>query len=284
MSERRGVLTLLGPNWSTGPGPRPSTEPGPGWSAGTPDQPLRVVAINDFPYISVEQRPDGSVTFSGYLFQLWQIIAEELGLSYEMAIPLVPGYGSLSDNGTWMGMVGDLAYGRADLALATLVSTPARAAVVDFLDEVPCASATSTFLIRRDTAVTPPLSSAVFAGLLRPLGADVWWTLAAALLALSLVLRLSLRFNSARAEDGRLVRDMGWGSCLLAVSMTVVGQGWDRTPQSLAGRIATIFSWFMGFLIYMNYTANLISFLTVETSAGDPAGALVAAARGSWGK
>ncbi|KAF0307221.1 Ionotropic receptor 25a [Amphibalanus amphitrite] len=140
-----------------------------------------------------------------------------------------------------------------------------RLSVLCFLDKVPCLTSITTFLVRRDTAVTPSLSPAVFAGLLRPLGADVWWTLAAMLLALSLVLRLSLRFNSPRAEDGRLVRDMGWGSCLLAGAMTVVGQGWDRTPQSLAGRTVTIFGWMLGILIYINYTANLMSFLTTHT-------------------
>ncbi|KAF0287418.1 Glutamate receptor 4 [Amphibalanus amphitrite] len=265
MEEHRGGLTLLGPGWSAEPGPEWSVGPGPEWSVGTPDRPLRVVAINDSPYLSVQQRSDGSVTYSGYLFQLWHIIAEELGLSYNISAPLTDGYGSQTTNGTWTGVIGDLVYGRADLALNWLTATPERAAVVDFLDGVPCASALSTFLVRRDTAVTPSLSPAVFAGLLRPLGADVWWTLAAMLLALSLVLRLSLRFNSARAEDGRLVRDMGWGSCLLAVVMTVLGQGWDRTPRSLAGRTVTIFGWMLGILIYINYTANLMSFLTVHT-------------------
>ncbi|XP_043199176.1 glutamate receptor-like [Amphibalanus amphitrite] len=265
MEEHRGGLTLLGPGWSGGPGPQWSVGPGPEWSVGTPDRPLRVVAINDFPFISVQQRPDGSVTYGGFLFQLWHIIAEELGLSYNISAPLTDGYGSQTTNGTWTGVIGDLVYGRADLALTSLTPTPARTAVVDFLDKVPCLTSITTFLVRRDTAATPSLSPAVFAGLLRPLGADVWWTLAAALLALSLVLRLSLRFNSARAEDGRLVRDMGWGSCLLAVVMTVVGQGWDRTPQSLAGRTATIFGWMLGILIYINYTANLMSFLTTHT-------------------
>ncbi|KAF0290238.1 Glutamate receptor [Amphibalanus amphitrite] len=255
MEERRGALTLLGPGWSTGPGPE--------WSPWSPDQPLRVVAINSSSYISVEQRPDGSLAYGGSLFQLWQVVAKELGLSYEMVAPLTDGFGSQDGNGTWTGVIGDLVRGHADLALQRLTATPQRAAVVDFLDDVPIDFWSPKYFVRRDTAVTPPLSPMMFASLLRPLGADVWWTLAAALLALSLVLRLSLRFNSARAEDGRLVRDMGWGSCLFAMVMTIVGQGWNRTPQSLAGRTVTIFGWFLGILICNNYTANLMSFLAV---------------------
>ncbi|KAF0291455.1 Glutamate receptor 1 [Amphibalanus amphitrite] len=253
--ERRGRMTLLGTEWSAVRRPFVNTS----------DVPLRVVTIHDPPSIYAQQHPNGSVAYSGYLFQLWQIVADELGLSYRMSAPLSPGYGSLSSNGTWTGVVGDLAYGRADVALTLLNPTPERAAVVDFLDGVPMGSESTTFLVRRDSEAAPSLSLAMFASLLRPLGADVWWTLAAALLALSLVLRLSLRFSSARAEDGRLVRDMGWGSCLLAMTMTVLGQGWDRTPRSLAGRTVTIFGWMMAILIYVNYTANLMSFLTTHT-------------------
>ncbi|KAF0293670.1 Glutamate receptor [Amphibalanus amphitrite] len=252
MEEHRGGLALLGPGWSAGPGPE--------WS---PDRPLRVVAVNCLPYISVEQRPDGSLAYSNVLFQLWQIMAEELGLSYEMVAPLTDGFGTLDGNGTWIGVIGDLVGGRADLALQRLGTTPDRIAAVDFLNGVPFDSWSPTFFVRRDIAGTPPLSPAMFASLLRPLGADVWWTLAATLLALSLVLRLSLRFNSARAEDGRLVRDMGWGSCLFAMALTVLGQGWHRTPRPLSGRTATIIGWFLGILIFINYTANLMSFLAV---------------------
>ncbi|XP_043215708.1 glutamate receptor 2-like [Amphibalanus amphitrite] len=214
------------------------------------------------PFISVEHRPDGSVAYSGYLIQLWQIVAEELGLRYRMVTPPTDGYGSLSSNGTWTGVVGDLAYGRADLALNMLTVTPGRVSVVDFLDRTPLASETLAFMVRRDTAVTLRLSPAMFAGLLRPLGADVWWTLAATLLAFSLVLRLTLRFNSARVEDGRQVRNMGWGSCLVAAATIILRQGWDRTPKSLAGRTVTAVGWVMGVLIYSTYTANLVSILT----------------------
>ncbi|KAF0289712.1 Glutamate receptor 2 [Amphibalanus amphitrite] len=214
------------------------------------------------PFISVEHRPDGSVAYSGYLIQLWQIVAEELGLRYRMVTPPTDGYGSLSSNGTWTGVVGDLAYGRADLALNMLTVTPGRVSVVDFLDRTPLASETLAFMVRRDTAVTLRLSPVMFAGLLRPLGADVWWTLAATLLAFSLVLRLTLRFNSARVEDGRQVRNMGWGSCLVAAATIILRQGWDRTPKSLAGRTVTAVGWVMGVLIYSTYTANLVSILT----------------------
>ena len=248
-----GGVTLLGRGWSAEP------------EVGTPDRPLRVVAFHDPPLIYVRQRPDGSATFSGYLFHLWQIMAQELGLSYQLATPLTTGYGILNSNGTWTGLVGDLAAGRADLALSSLSFTAQRAAAVEFLGAVPVVTQRYTFVVRRDSEGAPRLSPEMFARLLRPLHSDVWWTLIVSLLLLSVVLRVSLRFNSRKAESRRIVEEMGWGSCLFASLMTVTGQGWNTTPQSLAGRITSIFGWLMGILIYTNYTANLMSFLTVNT-------------------
>ena len=246
-------LTLLGPGWSAEP------------EVGTPDRPLRLVAFHDPPLLFVQQRPDGSATYSGYLFHLWQIVAQELNLSYQISAPLTAGYGTLSSNGTWTGMVGDLAADRADLALLCLSFTPQRAAVVEFLDAVPVVRQRLAYIVRRDSGDAPRLSLEMFARLLRPLSSEVWWTLMVSLLLFSVVLRVSLRFNSRKAERRRIVEEMGWGSCLFASLMTVTGQGWNTTPQSLAGRIATIIGWLTGILIYINYTANLMSFLTVST-------------------
>ncbi|XP_043223548.1 glutamate receptor 3-like [Amphibalanus amphitrite] len=59
----------------------------------------------------------------------------------------------------------------------------------------------------------------------------------------------------------------------LATFMTLVSQGWASTPRSLSGRTVTLSSWVLGMLIYFNYTANLISHLTV-TTVGRPISSL----------
>ena len=227
---------------------------------------LVVAAFHDPPIFSLKRLPDGSVSCSGYLFELWRLVARQLQLSYRIVEPRTAGYGMLSSNGSWNGLMAELVEGRADLALTWMVLTPQRAAAVDFLSAVPVELERPTFVVRlgRESVLAPSLG--VFASLLRPLSAEVWWTLAASLLVLSVVLRVTQRLNSATAEDGLAVRDMGWGSCLFASLMTVAQQGWHRTPHSLAGRTATLFGWLMGILIYVNYTANLMSFLTVNTA------------------
>ena len=232
---------------------------------GAPDRPLRVVTFHDPPMIYVQKRLNGSATYSGYLYHLWETVADELGLRFQMVAPLTAGYGSLGSNGTWTGLVGDLAAGRADVALSWLTHTSERAAVIEYLDAVPVEVERKTFIIRRDSGGGLALSEVMFSQLLRPLHLNVWWTLIVSLLLLAMVLHVSLRFNSRRAENKRLVDEMNWSSCLLASLMTVTGQGWETTPRSLAGRITTIFGWLMGILIYINYTANLMSSLAVST-------------------
>ncbi|XP_043211769.1 glutamate receptor 4-like [Amphibalanus amphitrite] len=236
----------------------------------TSQDPLRVVAFDDPPYVSVHHRPDGSVSFSGYLFQLWQIIADELDLSYQLvAIPQDSGYGSMDENGTWTGMVGELTYGRADLALTWLNGRPDRASVVDLIDAVPVERERYTFYLRQGARLVPKVTPTMLSSIFRPLHLHVWLLLLAALLVLAAALRLSSRYDGESSgptvEDRRAREHLGWGSCLFSVFMSMVGQGWSVTPRSNSGRVVTSVTWMLGMLINISYTANLISHLAVTT-------------------
>ncbi|KAF0293650.1 Glutamate receptor [Amphibalanus amphitrite] len=251
--ERRGDLVQFGPGWEEDE------------SETALNRTLRVTAFDDPPIVTLERLADGSVRGGGYLFQLWELVADQLQLNYTIVEPRTNGYGMLTANGSWTGVIAELVEGRADVALSLLSITPQREAVVDFLN-VPVEMEKLSFVVRLRSDRAPGPSLGMFASLLRPLSGQVWWSLLASLLVLSVVLRATLKLSSPRAEDSVVVRDMGWGSCLLAGAMTVLGQGWDRTPRSLAGRTATIFGWVMGILIYINYTANLMSFLITNTA------------------
>ena len=226
---------------------------------------LRVVAFHDPPYISVVRQENGSFHYEGYLFDLWKTIARELNLSYRMVALENGGYGSIDRNGTWNGLVGELAYGRADVALTWVKLRPDRAQVVDYVAAVPLAQDLYTFYMRQGPRGMPRITFGMFSSLLTPLHEHVWWTLLASLFVVSVVLRVALRYNHERAESRETVADATWGSCLLSSFMSVVGQGWAVTPDSLAARTVTIFSWVLGILISVTYTANLISHLTITT-------------------
>ena len=226
-------------------------------------QELVVTTMHDPPYTTINPQPDGSYNYSGYLYDLWETIAKELNIRFRMVPLLKRDYGSLHENGTWSGMVGDLAYGRADVALNPLFMRPDRAAVLDYLDAYPVRAYVFKSYVRREQGEIPQLSMDLFSALLKPLHVSVWWTLLASVLLLSVVLWISEGFSRAEVKKGNTARDMTWPSSLLSCFMAIVGQGWASTPSSLSARVVTLSCWMLGIIITTSYTANLISHLTV---------------------
>ena len=264
---RSGTLLQVGQSWTD--------EPFVTATAEALDHELRVTAVHDPPYISIYPHANGSYSYDGYIYELWQLIARRLGLRYRV-VPLLGGaFGGLDSNGTWNGMVGELAYGRADVALTWLTLRHERAAVIDYIDTMPIDGVKLEFFIRRGTGEVPRLSPVMLGSLLKPFDTNVWWALLASMFVLSVVLRLTLWLSHPRGEERRTVEEMTWGSCLLSCFMSVIGrQSWATTPSSTAARIVTVFSWILGIIIHASYTATLISHLTVTVTVDRPISSL----------
>ena len=255
--NQQGALLQIGQGWLDGPSRAAAAE--------APAPELRVTAVHDPPYFSVYPHANGSYSYDGYIYEVWQLVTRLLGLRYRIATMPSGEFGMLDGNGTWTGMVGELAYGRADIALSWLDFRLDRAAVVDFIDAAPMGQLKPEFFIRRGSREMPSISPAMLTSLLKPLGTGVWWTLLTSVFVLSVVLCLTLRLSLPHGERRQKGEELTWGSCLLSSFRSVVGQGWTQTPSSMAARITTISSWLMGTIIYTSYTANLISSLTVVT-------------------
>ncbi|XP_043243111.1 glutamate receptor-like [Amphibalanus amphitrite] len=248
-------LVSMGPSWA-------SVEPN---TAVPKDEELRISAFHDPPYFFITHHENGSHTYDGYLYQLWQMLACMVDLRYRI-IPLTGGgYGRLSGNRTWTGVTGELTYGRADLALSWLGMTSNRTAVIDFLDVIPVSWYQDDFYVRSGPVTAPELRAKTFASLLRPLHEDVWWMLLGSLLVISVLLHVTVRVGRGISESELVAGQMSWGSCLLNTLRSVVGQGWDTMPDSLAARTVTLSSWILGMLLYASYTAKLMCHLTVPT-------------------
>ena len=227
------------------------------------DTELRVTAFNDSPHLSIYQLRDGSYKFDGYLYDVWEIIAKTLNLRYRL-VPLPnSSYGCLDEHGNWTGMSGELAYGRADVALTWIFMREDRSEVMDFLDAVSIDETSDAFYISKSSVIAPSSADTFFAPWLRPLHINVWWAWLVTLLVLSLVLKGTVRFS--RAEDRRSASEATWASCLFSTFISFVGQSWSSLPSSLSGRTVTIFTWFVHICIHTSYTATLISSLTVVT-------------------
>ena len=229
------------------------------------DREIRITTVNSPPHLEIHQLPNGSYRYEGYLLDVWNIVAEELHLRYRIDSPADGSYGDQDENGTWSGMVGELAYGRADVALTWLYRRSDRAKVIEYLDPVATEEFSETFYISKNLGETTDISASLYQSLLKPLDTSVWWSLLASIFLLSIVLRIILRASRKEAESSQTVKDMTWGSCLFSMLIVMVGQGWAKTPDSFAARIATLISRMLGIVIYTSYTTNLISYLTVVT-------------------
>ena len=260
--ERLGDLVSVGVNWSEASDLNPVTF----------DEELRVVGFHDPPYLSMTQTADGGYEYSGYLFDLWTLLASFLNLRYRMVEPLDWGYGNVRPNGTWSGMVGELVYGRGDIALTWLMNRADRAAVVNYV-YVPIGFELSNFHVLAGSDDIPRTTPEMLNSLLKPLHVHVWWVLLAALFATSAALRIAIYFNQNLAERREDATKMTLGSCLFYSYMSLVGQGWDIVPRSLAARIITMCSWMASIIVVTSYTANLISDKTA-LSVDKPIGSL----------
>ena len=100
MMNQSGTLLQFGQGWIDEPSVAALTE--------APDRELRVTVVHDPPYISIYPQVNGSYSYGGYIYEVWQLVARQLDLQYRM-VPLLSGtFGSLDDNGSWTGMVGEL--------------------------------------------------------------------------------------------------------------------------------------------------------------------------------
>ncbi|XP_037076361.1 glutamate receptor 1-like [Pollicipes pollicipes] len=231
--------------------------------------PLRVILFDDPPFTTVSRGGGGNVTFSGFLVELWAILALQARLHFRLEERDVGGFGYRGENGTWTGLVGELAYGRADVALSWLSMQTTLKAVLDYVDAAPVMYDAYGFFLRADGGgrALPALTPELFGSLLRPLSVGVWLTLLASLAVTTTALRLVVRLSPATIEDGEVRDTFGWGACLLASFMTLVGQGWALLPRSPAARIVALCSWAVGIVVCANYTALTASTLTTTPEA-----------------
>ena len=86
---------------------------------------------------SLAKDKDGNQMYVGYCMDLLEKIADKLNFEFEVVITpeTRPGYtyGRKLENGSWTGMIKDLADGETDLIVADLTMTSEREEIIDFV-------------------------------------------------------------------------------------------------------------------------------------------------------
>ncbi|XP_004696797.1 glutamate receptor 1 isoform X2 [Echinops telfairi] len=231
-----------------------------------------VTTILEDPYVMLKKNAnqfEGNDRYEGYCVELAAEIAKHVGYSYRLEIVSDGKYGARDpDSKAWNGMVGELVYGRADVAVAPLTITLVREEVIDF--SKPFMSLGISIMIKKPQKSKPGVFS-----FLDPLAYEIWMCIVFAYIGVSVVLFLVSRFSpyewhSEEFEEGRdqttsdQSNEFGIFNSLWFSLGAFMQQGCDISPRSLSGRIVGGVWWFFTLIIISSYTANLAAFLTVE--------------------
>uniref|UniRef100_A0A7N8YNV1 Glutamate receptor n=1 Tax=Mastacembelus armatus TaxID=205130 RepID=A0A7N8YNV1_9TELE len=213
---------------------------------------------------------EGNDRYEGYCVDLASEIAKHVGIKYKLSIVMDGKYGARDpETKTWNGMVGELVYGRADIAVAPLTITLVREEVIDF--SKPFMSLGISIMIKKPQKSKPGVFS-----FLDPLAYEIWMCIVFAYIGVSVVLFLVSRFSpyewnleeQDETKDPQTPpdppNDFGIFNSLWFSLGAFMQQGCDISPRSLSGRIVGGVWWFFTLIIISSYTANLAAFLTVE--------------------
>uniref|UniRef100_A0A8K9UV61 Glutamate receptor n=1 Tax=Oncorhynchus mykiss TaxID=8022 RepID=A0A8K9UV61_ONCMY len=230
-----------------------------------------VTTILESPYVMLKKNHDqlsGNDKYEGYIVELAAEIAKHVGYHYKLKVVSDGKYGARDpETKMWNGMVGELVYGKADVAVAPLTITLVREEVIDF--SKPFMSLGISIMIKKPTKSKPGVFS-----FLDPLAYEIWMCIVFAYIGVSVVLFLVSRFSPYEwhAEDyeeenqqnQEQTNEFGIFNSLWFSLGAFMQQGCDISPRSLSGRIVGGVWWFFTLIIISSYTANLAAFLTVE--------------------
>uniref|UniRef100_A0A8C2CUC8 Glutamate receptor n=1 Tax=Cyprinus carpio TaxID=7962 RepID=A0A8C2CUC8_CYPCA len=232
-----------------------------------------VTTIMEGPYVMLKKNweiYEGNDQFEGYCVDLASEIAKHIGIKYKISIVPDGKYGARDpETKIWNGMVGELVYGKAEIAVAPLTITLVREEVIDF--SKPFMSLGISIMIKKPQKSKPGVFS-----FLDPLAYEIWMCIVFAYIGVSVVLFLVSRFSpyewhTEEPEEGsdgppsdQPPNEFGIFNSLWFSLGAFMQQGCDFTPRSLSGRIVGGVWWFFTLIIISSYTANLAAFLTVE--------------------
>ncbi len=231
------------------------------WAQGTH---LRVATIVRVPFVL--KRGTG---FIGYSIELWDAVAKDLGVTYELV-----------EFNVFGDMLSAVKNGDVDVAVANISVTAAREDEMDFSHAV--FDAGLRMLVRKDLHASPSWGRLL-------LSSGVLYTFGMALIILIIVAHLAWLIERHEAHTGfdqGYLKGIGDGFWWAAVTVTTIGYG-DKAPRTLPGRMLGLVWMLAGVLLLGTFIGQISSSfatarLTVPIqSPSDLANFKVATVRGS---
>ncbi|CAF88978.1 unnamed protein product, partial [Tetraodon nigroviridis] len=164
----------------------------PNDTTGLENRTVVVTTIMEGPYVMLKKNwemYEGNDQFEGYCVDLAAEIAKHIGIKYKISIVPDGKYGARDpETKIWNGMVGELVYGKAEIAVAPLTITLVREEVIDF--SKPFMSLGISIMIKKPQKSKPGVFS-----FLDPLAYEIWMCIVFAYIGVSVVLFLVSRFS-----------------------------------------------------------------------------------------
>ncbi|KAI3379731.1 hypothetical protein SNEBB_004384 [Seison nebaliae] len=228
---------------------------------------LLITTIAIDPYIMIKKdgkNLTGNDKYEGFCIDLLEELSEMCGFNYKIRERADGAYGR-KVNGSWDGMIGELARKEVDLAVGAVTITYGREQDIDF--SKPFMNLGISILFKVPKSEKPGLFS-----FLAPLSIEIWLYTILAYMFVSVLLWVLARFSPyewtnphpCNAPSKYLVNQFNISNSLWFAVGTLMQQGSEINPRALSTRIIGGVWWFFTLIIISSYTANLAAFLTVE--------------------
>ncbi|KAG5447043.1 Glutamate receptor ionotropic, kainate 3 [Clonorchis sinensis] len=225
-----------------------------------------VTTIEDPPFVIYEpfrkgKHMEGKDQWTGFAMELLKHLSKMNHFDYVIKPVEDRKFGTFDETkGRWDGLIGELIYKKAHLAVASLTITYDRERVIDFT--TPFMSLSLSVIIQKSKQDTGLQFTA-------PLSREVWISVLIAYIVVSLMLFLLGRVTphewyarhpcSTRVENQFTLCNSFWFTV-----GSLMQQGCDISPRATSTRIIGTIWWFFILIMVSSYTANLAAFLTID--------------------
>jgi len=228
---------------------------------------LKIVAKVEEPFLLYDpniKTGNRNEKFTGFCKDLLDRLATDLQFQYDLYLAPDKQYGKMKDNTSWTGMVGELIKKEADIAIGSLTVTSGRERVIDFTSSF--MDFTMAMLMKK-----PKIQKHGYFQFFRPFTFGMWISIIVATIIVAFMMFLIERFSPmgyrklAQSSPDYSGNEFSFANSLWFVIASLLQQGPDQTPRSIAGRTLSTSFWFFVTVIMAAYIASMAGhFLTAK--------------------
>ncbi|XP_032670681.1 ionotropic receptor 25a [Odontomachus brunneus] len=205
---------------------------------------------------------EGKEIWEGYCIDFIQKLSEVMQFDYDLVIPEDQEFGKKSPNGEWTGLIGDLARGETDIAIAALTMTSEREEVIDFV--APYFEQSGILIVMRK-----PVRKTSLFKFMTVLRLEVWLSIVGALTLTGVMIWILDKYSPYSARNNKQLypypcREFTLKESFWFALTSFTPQGGGEAPKALSSRTLVAAYWLFVVLMLATFTANLAAFLTVE--------------------